>query len=156
MSDSTPPFPGGAGGPDDVPWWAKPDSGEAPGWWKEPGPAAPASGQPPPNRPFSPAPNPGYRQSTGRPSGGTAKGAWAAVAWGVAALLCCGLIFGPIAIYQGSQARYRIQVSNGRVGGNGIALFGMLLGGIALLLSIFSIYWYASGHRFVYVTRTTG
>jgi len=152
MSDPTSPQPGG---PDDVPWWAKPDSGEAPGWWQEPSPAAPGPGQPPPHRPFSPAANPGYRQATGRPSGGTAKGAWAAVAWGVASLLCCGLIFGPIAIYQGSQARYRIQVSNGRLGGNGIALFGMLLGGIALLLSIFWIYWYATGHRVVYVTRTT-
>ena len=136
-----------------MPWWAKGDGDQAPAWWQEPGRGAPPTGAPP-HRPFSPAPNPGYRQAPGRPSGGTAKGAWAAVAWGVASLLCCGLIFGPIAIYQGSQARYRIQVSNGRLGGNGIALFGMLLGGIAVLLSLFWIYWYATGHQVVYVSRT--
>jgi hypothetical protein len=84
-----------------------------------------------------------------------AKGAVASVVWGVVSLLCCGLVFGPIAIYQGSQARYRIQVSNGRLGGNGVALFGMLLGGIAVLLSLFWIYWYATGHQVINVTRTS-
>lgn len=155
MSDPTSPPPGGPGGPGDVPWWAKPDGGEAPGWRQEPGRGAPGVGQPPPKRPFSPAPNPDYRQHQGRPTGGMAKGAVAALVWGIVGLVCCGPIGGGIAIYQGSQARYRIQVSNGRLGGNGVALLGMLLGGVAIILWLFSLYWYASGHHVIYVSRTT-
>jgi hypothetical protein len=155
MADPTPP-PAGSGGPEDVPWWASAGSGQAPTWWQEPGQAPPGPGQGPPHRPFSPSPNPGYRQATGRPTEGLAKGAVASIVWGVLGLACCGPIGGGIAIYQGSQARYRIQVSNGRLGGNGAALFGMLLGGIAIIVWLFSLYWYATGHRVLYVTPTTG
>jgi hypothetical protein len=109
--------------------------------------------------PFTPAPDPTYAATywRGRPLG-NAKGASTALWVGILSLvlgLCgCGIVLGPIAIYHGTQARYRIRMSNGRLGGNGMALAGMLLGGLSVLWFLFGLYLYATGHYVVVNNRT--
>jgi hypothetical protein len=105
--------------------------------------------------PFQPAPDPAYARTYSPVPLARAQGAVAALVWGLASLVCCGPIFGAIAIYQGSQARYRIRVSNGRLGGNGLALAGMILGGIAIVYWVLSIFLIATGRIDIHPTTTT-
>ena len=134
MSTIPPPPPPGDGPPPggDAPWWAQAGSGETPTWWKEPGPAPNPYQAPPGHMPFTPAPDPVYSGTYAPRPTGTAKGAVAALVWGILSLTCCGAIGGAFAIYHGSQARYRIRVSNGRLGGNGLALAGLVMGIMSL------------------------
>jgi hypothetical protein len=73
---------------------------------------------------------------------------------GLLSLVCCGIVLGPVAIVKGSQARFRVRTSNGRLTGDGIALLGMFLGGVSVFLFCFSIWWYATGHTLIIVQRT--
>jgi hypothetical protein len=148
---STPP-PGG-----ETPWWANPEGGQPPAWWADPNPPpGPGGPQPPPRAPFHPGSDPAYGRTYAPRPTANAKGAVAALVWGILSLVCCGAIGGGIAIYQGSQARFRIRMSNGRLGGNGMALAGMILGGIAILQTLVVIYLFATGHyHTVVVTPTT-
>ncbi len=60
---------------------------------------------------------------------------------------------------KGSQARFRVRTSNGRLTGDGMALLGMFLGGLSVFLFFFWMWWYATGHTLVIVQRngtTTG
>jgi hypothetical protein len=160
-SDAGP--PGG-----DTPWWARPEGGEAPSWWSEPGGAgqAPPAGpggpdwspprpdqrwqeaRPVTGMPFAARPDPTFAQTYSPRPVGRAKGAVAALVWGILAVACCGIIGGAIAIYQGSQARYRIRAANGRLSGNGLALAGMLLGALGIVESIIGLWAAFNGHRF--------
>jgi len=107
--------------------------------------------------PFAARPDAAYARSYAPRPTGRAKGAVAALVWGILAVACCGIIGGAIAIYQGSQARYRIRASNGRLGGDGLALAGMLLGGLGILESIVGIWAALTGHRYgiLFVPTTT-
>jgi hypothetical protein len=163
---SGPPVPGPPPG-DDAPWWARPEGGQAPSWWQQPGPGpgpgpgpqqAPGAAwqQPPPGgMPFAARPDPAFARTYAPRPVGRAKGAVAALVWGILAVVCCGFIGGAIAIYQGSQARYRIRASNGRLGGNGMALAGMLLGGLGILQSVVVLWATLTGHRYGFPISTT-
>ena len=152
--------PGGAGGPG----WGAPGGagGQGGQGWDAPG-GPRWEGAPPPGQgpgqgvPFGAHPDPAYyRTYTPRPTA-RAKGAVAALVCGILAVLCCGVFTGIVAIYQGSQARYRIRASNGRLSGNGLALAGMVLGIIGCLETLASIWAVATGHRYgvVFTTTTT-
>jgi Domain of unknown function (DUF4190) len=150
---STPP-PGG-----EVPWWANPQGGPPPKWWDDPKAGERGLGGPPqpPRAPFHPGSDPAYARTYSPQPMATAKGAVAALVWGILSLVCCGAIGGAIAIYQGSQARFRIRMSNGRLGGNGMALAGMILGGISLFITAVVLFLWATGqyHPPVFSPTTT-
>ena len=55
---------------------------------------------------------------------------------GIVSLLCCGIVTGIIALVLGYLARNEIKASGGAVGGDGMALAGMITGGIGIVLSI--------------------
>jgi hypothetical protein len=96
--------------------------------------------------PFTPAPNPAYSETYWRgPTMGTAKGAVAALVWGILSLTCCGIIGAVFAIYHASQARYRIRMSNGRLGGNGLALAGMVMGIVSATMTLLYLILLATG-----------
>ena len=97
--------------------------------------------------PFAARPDPAYAATYSRRPIGRAKGAVAALVCGILSLVCCGVIVGAIAIYQGSQARFRIRVSNGRLGGNGMALAGMIMGGVAIVEWAVWLVLVATGHH---------
>ena len=75
-----------------------------------------------------------------------ADGAVKALVLGIVSLICCGIILGPIAIYEGSQVRYRVRTSNGRLDGDGFGLAAMILGAIATVFSVIGILLAATGH----------
>lgn len=105
--------------------------------------------------PFSAAPDPAfYRTYSPRPMG-TAKGAVAALVWGILSLTCCGFIGAAFAIYHASQARYRIRASNGRLGGNGMALAGMVMGIVSICGTILYIFLLATGQVHVVTYQPT-
>jgi hypothetical protein len=96
-----------------------------------------------------PAPtHPGHRPN--------AEGAVKALVLGLISLVCCGILIGPWAIYTGSQARFRIRVSNGRLGGEGFAIAGMVLGGISVLLFFYSLWLFSTGRAHLVHTTTNG
>jgi uncharacterized Tic20 family protein len=86
---------------------------------------------------------------------GRADGAVKALVLGIVSLICCGIILGPIAIYQGSQVRYRVRTSNGRLDGDGFGIAAMVLGAIATVLSLIGIILAATGH-YPLTTTSTG
>jgi Domain of unknown function (DUF4190) len=160
MSNVPPPPPPGDGPPPggDAPWWAQAGSGGTPNWWNEPGPPPGAYQAPQGHMPFSPGSDPAYAQTYWRGQKTMAKGAVTSLVVGLLSLFCCGIVLGPIAIVQGSQARFRVRTSNGRLSGDGIALLGMFLGGLSVFLFFFWLWWYATGHSVLVIQRggTTG
>jgi hypothetical protein len=84
-----------------------------------------------------------------------AEGAVRALVLGIVSLICCGIILGPIAIYEGSQVRYRVRASNGRLDGDGFGIAAMVLGAIATFFSLIGIYLAATG-RSPFLTGNTG
>ena len=141
---------------DDTPWWARTQGGEAPSWWNQPGQGQwqqPPTGQ---GMPFAARPDPAYARTYTPQPVARAKGALPALLCGILSLVCCGVIVGAIAIYQGSQARYRIRASNGRLSGNGMALAGMVMGGVAVIEWAVWLLLLATGHHvYVFTTTTT-
>ena len=103
--------------------------------------------------PFAAGPDPMYSQTYWRGQKTMAKGAVTSLVVGILSLFCCGIVLGPIAIVQGSQARFRVRTSNGRLGGDGIALLGMFLGGLSVFLFFFWLWWYATGHSVLVIQR---
>ena len=88
----------------------------------------PSMGAPPP-MPTPPPPSPyaGAGYATGPSPEAQQRGTWALVV-GILSLFCCGIVLGPIAIYLGVSAR--------RDGAGGTATAGMVLGIIAVALTI--------------------
>jgi Domain of unknown function (DUF4190) len=105
--------------------------------------------------PFAARPDPVYAASYSPRPIGRAKGAVAALVCGLLSLVCCGVILGAVAIYQGSQARYRIRASNGRLGGNGLALAGMVMGGVAVIEWVVGLLLLFTGHHVFLISPTT-
>jgi hypothetical protein len=136
--------PGETGAPDQPPesWWpADPNQQPPPAGtdaWGQPigGPVGQTTyGQPPhAGQPGHPG-QPGYGAPT---NAGTAVGA---LVCGILSLICgflggCGIVFGPIAIVLGLNARKKIRRSNGMVTGEGLATAGIVLGIVGALLSV--------------------
>ena len=150
---------------DEVPWWAASGSGTAPSWWQDAGPGGSTGGSAwnaDPSAPWTSnpgGPGGGYApadpyampRQIGRPP--NAPGATKAMWLGIVSLLCCSLL-GPWAIYTGVQVRFRIRVSNGRLGGEGYAIAGIILGALSTLLFCYSLYRTATGHPLWTVTTT--
>ena len=157
------PTPGPAA---DVPWWAQSEDGTQPSWWADGtteqrnawNAANPVGGRTGPSdpQPFGvPGAQPGSgADPMGNPYAHThvprpmarAEGASKALTLGIVSLFCCGIILGPIAIYEGSQVRYRVRASNGRLDGDGFGIAAMVLGGIATFFSVIGIILIATGH----------
>ena len=94
---------------------------------------------PPPPGGFVPPPPAGYTAAgtTGPRTDGLAIGALIA---GILSLicfwpLCLGIILGPAAAIMGFISRQRIAASAGTVGGNGLALAGLVLGIVGFIAS---------------------
>jgi hypothetical protein len=160
---STPPGPGPV---EEAPWWAQSGDGTAPSWWADgtpdqrnawsaanavgerKGPADPSAFGVPGAMPESgaaPMANPYAYTHVSRPMA-RADGAVKALVLGIVSLICCGIILGPIAIYEGSQVRYRVRTSNGRLDGDGFGIAAIVLGIIATLFSVIGIILLATGH----------
>lgn len=95
-------------------------------------PPAGGYGPPPGQPPMAP---PGY--GAAMPAGPqTAGKATTSLVLGIISLLFCGLLLGIPAIFVGISARKEIRASNGRLGGEGLALGGIITGVIGTLWSI--------------------
>jgi hypothetical protein len=161
---SSAPTPGPAA---EVPWWAQSGDGKPPSWWADgttdqrnawnaanavgdrKGPADPSAFGVPgavPESGAAPMANPYAYTHVSRPMA-RADGAVKALVLGIVSLFCCGIIIGPIAIYEGTQVRYRVRTSNGRLDGDGFGIAAIVLGIIATLFSVIGIILYATGHH---------
>ena len=97
-----------------------------------------------------PPPPPGY----GAPEGGygatpqatNKKAIWSLVT-GILGLLCCGILFGPVALFLSTSAKKEI-AANGQQGG-GMATAGLVLGAIATLLGVLQIILVATGNFYI-------
>jgi hypothetical protein len=116
--------------------------GPPPGQWGQPGGYPPPPGQsagypPPPGQPGQPPYGgypPGPPMYTPPPSAPTSGGATTSLVLGIASLVLCGLFTGIPAIILGVKARREIRESNGRTGGDGLALGGIITGVIGTLM----------------------
>jgi hypothetical protein len=134
------------------------DTPQGPDWWQasdykwyppeqSPG-VAPPPGAPPPGAPtpadadsegpFALPGQPGFATYRPPPGFGGAPvrrlhtGARNALILGIASLICCGFILGPIAIFEGNKARKQIGAAPDHFDGDGLALGGMVLGAIGI------------------------
>ena len=119
-----------------------------PEWQGQPGPPGPADphGQPAP--PYGGYPAPSYGGGPGGGYGGgqdvygvpagTSGKATTSLVLGIASLVLCfiGFLLGIPAVIVGMRARKEIRNSEGRTGGDGIALTGIVTGIIGTLLGI--------------------
>ncbi len=143
-----PPPPGGGssgGEPGDSPWSAAPGSNPAAGSPYDSGPAGSPYGSPPPagGHDAPPAFGPGaYGGSS--PVKRNDSALWSMVA-GIVSLLCCGVLFGPVAIVLSRKATAEIAASGGRQTGAGMAQAGLILGIIGLVGWLLGIILRASG-----------
>jgi Domain of unknown function (DUF4190) len=100
-----------------------PDQPGQPGQPSQPG-QPPYGGYPPPTPPVYTPP----------PSAPNSSGATASLVLGIASLVLCGLFTGIPAIILGVKARRQVRESNGQVGGDGLALGGIITGVIGTLM----------------------
>lgn len=61
---------------------------------------------------------------------------------GILGILCCGLVTGIPAIITGYMAKNNVDSNPNQYGGRGLALAGMILGGVSVLFSILGIIYY--------------
>jgi hypothetical protein len=69
----------------------------------------------------------------------TPGSATAALILGICSLLICGPICGPLAIIYGNKAKREIAGSNGNLTGGGMATAGVIMGWIAVALTIIAV-----------------
>lgn len=119
------------GGSDPRPW-PPPGGTSDPRPWPPPGGASQPSGAP--GGPGGPV-YPGGRYVGPRP---TAEGAVGSLVCGILGLVLCGLLGIP-AIIMGNKARRNIKWSGDRLGGDGMALAGVILGWIAVVSMIIGV-----------------
>lgn len=74
-----------------------------------------------------------YPQSAGPGPARTEGMAVAALVCGIASLLFCGLVLGIVAVVLAGNAQSRIAASGGRLGGEGMATVGRILGIIGIV-----------------------
>ncbi len=70
------------------------------------------------------------------------KDAITSLVLGIVSLVCCGIVLGPAAIYEGVKSRRSITNSGGALKGDGMALAGIILGAVAVVWFIISIILY--------------
>ena len=75
----------------------------------------------------------------GQPPQGTSGEATASMILGICGLLICSLICSPLAIMYGKRARRSIAASGGRLGGEGQATAGIVMGWIGIGFLILGI-----------------
>ena len=97
----------------------------------------------PPPPPAAPPPPPGFDYGAGAPAMMASK-ATGALVCGIVGLLLCGVVLGPVAIYLGTQAKKEIRSSDGRLKGEGLATAGIVMGIIALIGFIISVFYLAA------------
>ena len=94
-----------------------------------------------------PPPPPGYGGPQGGygavPQGTNQKAVWSLVT-GILSLLCCGILFGPVALFLSNNAKSEMG-STGQQGA-GLATAGMVLGIIGTLLGVLQIILLATGN----------
>jgi Domain of unknown function (DUF4190) len=138
-----PPFaPPGGQPPGGQPPYAPPPAGSPPPYGAPaPGPPAypasggqPTFGQPPGQPPPFGAPQPAFGGPPIAQTQGTNGKAIAALVLGVLSVLCFGILAGIPAIILGVMARK--DVAEGRGTGDGLALAGLILGGLSILITI--------------------
>jgi hypothetical protein len=130
---------------DEGPWWAQTAEGTRPSWWADDPAGSPGTGVPPYTIGDSPAATGPYAGTHVPRPMGLADGAVRALVLGIASLICCGIVLGPIAVYEGVQVRYRVRTSNGRLRGDGYGVAAIVLGSVAVLFSLVGIYLAATG-----------
>ena len=98
----------------------------------------PQPGQPPYGQPAYGQPQtPGYGYGPPAPAPApTSSKATTSLVLGIVSLVMCGLLTGIPAIFVGMSARKEIKESQGRVGGDGAALGGIITGALGTLWSI--------------------
>jgi len=94
--------------------------------------------QPPPPPEYG-APGGGYGAV---PQGTNQKAIWSLVT-GILSLLCCGILFGPVALFLSNTAKK--EMANGQPGG-GLATAGLVLGIIGSLFGVLQIILLATGN----------
>ena len=121
-------------GPTPPPEGAGQQGGPPPGGsWGQPTGYPPPPGQPG-QLPYGGYPPPGPPMYTPPPSPPNSGGATTSLVLGIASLVLCGLFTGIPAIILGVRARREIRESNGRIGGDGLALGGIITGVVGTLL----------------------
>jgi hypothetical protein len=92
-------------------------------------------------------------------------GAIGALVCGIISITCAGflgIILGPVALILGSISRRRIRDSQGRLSGEGMATWAIVLGVIGIIASIVYLVFLAANPNFVqdmldrFTTTTTG
>jgi hypothetical protein len=139
---TNPPPTGNVGGPTGSIYDTPPASGSgyAPGGWS--GPASGSSPYTPPNYapppvPYTPPPLPSTLGASPNKEQGLAV---ASVICGALSLVCFGPLTGIVAIVLGFMARSKAQAEPERYGGEGLALAGMILGGLGSVVFILSFF----------------
>lgn len=61
---------------------------------------------------------------------------------GILGILCCGLVTGIPALITGYMAKNNVDSNPGQYGGRGLAVAGMIMGGVSVLLSVLGIIYY--------------
>jgi hypothetical protein len=152
MSDLPPPPPGGGSSPPPPSGGGFTPPPPPPGGGYTPPPPPPGGGYTPPPQPpgggYILPPPVGYAGAAvaGPRTDGLAIGALIAGILSVVCFwpLCLGIILGPAAAIMGFISRQRIAASAGTVGGDGLALAGLILGILGFIASaawaIFSIF----------------
>jgi hypothetical protein len=119
------------------PQWQRPAQ-DQPAWqsqWQQGSPLGDQAEQP-----ASPQPNPDWQ-----PSAGTPGKAIAALILSIVGLVLCPYIFSVLALVLGYMARGEIKRSNGALGGDGLALAGIIIGwGSIAIWTLFLIAVYAA------------
>jgi len=69
----------------------------------------------------------------------TPGSATAALILGICGIVLCPLICGPLAIVYGNKAKGEIRASNGRLGGQGLAQAGVVMGWIGVAFAVLGI-----------------
>jgi hypothetical protein len=83
-----------------------------------------------------PQPQPQWGQQQPYYGQQTPGSATAALILGICSLVICGIICGPLAIVYGNRAKREIDMSGGRLGGRGMATAGVIMGWIAVALTV--------------------
>jgi hypothetical protein len=140
------------------------DASQGPGWWQatdgkwyppqEQAPAVPPTYQAAP----SPQPAPTYSSPRIQSVPNAQEAVWALVA-GILSLTCCGFVAAIVAIIVGGNAKKKIAMSGGTLGGEGMAKVGVILGWVSIGLTVIGvIIWVialATGNASVHVNTTT-
>jgi hypothetical protein len=130
----TPPEPGSGQPGYGQPGYGQPGYGQ-PGYGQQ-GYGQPPYGQPPNYPPAPPGAPGGYGQAPQQ----TSPLAIVSLVTGILGFLCCTFfLLGIAAVVTGYLARKQIAESQGRLKGNGMAVAGMVLGGLSILMA--AVYW---------------